>query len=228
MPDSRIRRDLLLELARGMCAVRAAGIVRVGIDGVDGAGKTTLGDELAEAVGDLGRPVIRAGVDSFHNPRAIRYRRGRDSPDGFFLDSYDYALLRQLLLDPLSRGGSGRYRAAAFDYILDLPTRTPERIAAPNAVLIFDGIFLHRPELMEYWDYSIFLRVDFDTSIPRCARARPELSPDPRAESNRRYVDGQRIYLRTCEPEKLATIVIDNEDLDAPSVVDWIGQRRPM
>ena len=211
-----------------MCAVRAAGIVRVGIDGVDGAGKTTLGDELVAAVCDLGRPVIRASVDSFHNTRAIRYRRGRDSPDGFFLDSYDYGLLRRVLLDPLSAGGSGRYRVAAFDYVQDQPTLAPERVTAPNAVLIFDGIFLHRSELAGYWDYSIFLQVSFDASIPRCAQARPGLSPDPRAESNRRYVDGQRIYLRTCEPEKLATIVIDNEDLDAPSVVDWIGQRRPM
>jgi uridine kinase len=228
MPDSRIRRDLVSELARVICAVRAAGIIRVGVDGVDGAGKTTLGDELAAAVGDLGRPVIRASVDSFHNPRAIRYRRGRNSPDGFFLDSYDYGLLRGVLLDPLSPRGSGRYRVAAFDYVRDQPTLAPERVAAPDAVLIFDGIFLHRSELFGYWDYSIFLRVSFDTSIPRCAQARPELSPDPRAESNQRYVDGQRIYLRTCEPERLATIVIDNEDLDAPSVVDRTDQRRPI
>jgi uridine kinase len=211
-----------------MCAIPATGVVRVGVDGVDGAGKTTLGDELAAAVCDLGRPVIRASVDSFHNTRAIRYRRGRDSPDGFFLDSYDYGLLRRVLLDPLSAGGSGRYRVAAFDYVQDQPTLAPERVAAPNAVLIFDGIFLHRSELAGCWDYSIFLQVSFDTSIPRCAQARPELSPDPRAASNQRYVDGQRIYLRTCEPEKLATMVIDNESLDAPTVVERTDQRRPM
>jgi uridine kinase len=228
MPDSKIRRDLVSELARAICAVHAAGIVRVGVDGVDGAGKTTLGDELAAAVHDLGRPVIRASIDSFHNPRAIRYRRGRDSPDGFFLDSYDYGLLRRLLLDPLGPGGSRSYRAAAFDYVQDRPTLATERLAAPNAVLIFDGIFLHRSEFTGYWDYSIFLRVSFETSIPRCAQARPELSPDPRAESNQRYVDGQRIYLRTCEPEKLATIVIDNESLDAPAVVERTDQRCPI
>jgi uridine kinase len=200
----------------------------VGVDGVDGAGKTTLADELAAAVRDLGRSVIRASVDSFHNPRAIRHRRGRTSPDGFFRDSYDYALLRRVLLDPLSPGGSGHFRAAAFDHVQDRPTLTPERVAPPDAVLIFDGLFLHRRGLSGYWDYSIFLRVGFGTSIPRCAQAHPGMSPDPRAQSNRRYVDGQRIYLRTCEPEKLATIVIDNEDLDAPYVVDPTDERRPL
>jgi len=227
MPASDIRRDLVSELAQAINAIPAAGILRVGVDGVDGAGKTTLADELAPAVHELGRSVIRASVDSFHNPRAIRYRRGRSSPDGFFLDSYDYALLRRVLLDPLTRGGSGRYRAAAFDHVTDRPTATPERVAPPKAVLIFDGIFLHRPGLSGYWDYSIFLRVGYDTSIPRCAQARPGLSPDPYAESNRRYVEGQRIYLRTCEPEKLATVVIDNEDLDAPFVVTRTDQWRP-
>lgn len=226
MPASDLRRNLVSELARAIDAVRAGGIVRVGVDGVDGAGKTTFSDELALAVRDLARPVIRASVDSFHNPRAMRYRRGRSSPDGFFLDSYDYELLLRVLLNPLSRGGSGRYRAAAFDHMADRPTPTPERVAAPNAVLIFDGIFLHRPELSGYWDYSIFLRVSFGTSVPRCAQARPWLSPDPYADSNRRYVEGQRLYLRTCEPENLATIVIDNEDLDAPFVVDRTDQRR--
>jgi uridine kinase len=228
MPDSDRRRDLVSQLARAVSALPAAGVVKVGVDGVDGAGKTTLADELAASVRGLGRSVIRASVDSFHNPRAIRYCRGRNSPDGFFLDSYDYALMRRVLLDPLSRGGSGRYRAAAFDHVLDRPTLAAERVAAPGTVLIFDGIFLHRRELSRYWDYSIFLRVSFDTSIPRCAQARPGLSPDPRAASNRRYVDGQRIYLRLCEPETLATIVIDNEDLDAPAVVDRTQQRRPI
>jgi uridine kinase len=47
-------------------------IVRVAIDGVDGAGKTTFANELAEVVGGLGRPVIRASVDGFHNPRVVR------------------------------------------------------------------------------------------------------------------------------------------------------------
>jgi len=64
-------------------------VLRVGIDGVDGAGKTTFADELAAALAPFGRPVIRAGVDGFHHPRAVRYRRGRESPEGFFRDSYD-------------------------------------------------------------------------------------------------------------------------------------------
>lgn len=56
--------------------------VRVGIDGIDGAGKTTIADELVAPIERHGRSVIRASVDGFPNPRAIRHRRGRHSPDG--------------------------------------------------------------------------------------------------------------------------------------------------
>lgn len=192
-------------------------MLRVGVDGVDGAGKTTLADALAAVLraGDV--PVVRASVDGFHNPRAIRYRRGRSSPEGFFRDSYDYAALQRCLLDPLSPGGDRRYRTAAFDHRADAPVEAPEQRAASGSVLIVDGIFLHRPELRAYWDFSIFLDVRFEVSIPRGAQ-RGEGSADPLAPENRRYVEGQRLYLRECDPKAHASLVVSYDDLAAPSI----------
>jgi hypothetical protein len=57
-------------------------VARVGVDRVDGAGKTTFADELARALEAIGRRTIRASVDGFHNPRSVRYRLGRGSPQG--------------------------------------------------------------------------------------------------------------------------------------------------
>jgi uridine kinase len=65
--------------------------------------------------------------------------------------------------------GSGRYRTAAFDHLSDNPARTEECVASHDAVLIFDGLFLHRPELCAYWDFSIFLDGSFDITVPRGA-----------------------------------------------------------
>jgi len=193
-------------------------VVRVAIDGVDGAGKTTFADELADILRTLPRSVIRASVDGFHNPRALRYRRGRNSPEGYFEDSYNYAALKEHLLDPLSPGGSRRYRAAVFDHVTDTAVSVPEREAPASSILLFDGIFLHRPELFPYWDASIFLDVDFAVSVSRCA-SRDGSSPDPFSSANRRYVKGQRIYLLACEPTKKATITIDNTNLSSPALV---------
>jgi uridine kinase len=197
-------------------------IVRVAIDGVDGAGKTTFADQFADAIRALQRPVIRASVDGFHNPRTLRYRRGRSSPEGYFEDSYNYAAVKACLLDPLSPGGSRRYRAAVFDHVTDMAVSVPEREASPSSILLFDGIFLHRPELRPYWDASIFLHVDFAVSVSRCA-SRDGTSPDVTAIVNRRYVEGQRLYLVACEPAKRATMTIDNNELSTPVFVTMLS-----
>lgn len=82
---SGVRRDLLDAIAAKIAAGAAR---RVGIDGVDGAGKTIFADELAVALRGFGRPAVRVSLDGFHNPRHVRYRGGRSSPEGFWLDSY--------------------------------------------------------------------------------------------------------------------------------------------
>ncbi len=52
--------------------------------------------------------------------------------------------------------------------------------------------------------------------------ARDGGDPDPAAPANRRYVDGQRLYLATCRPRERASVVVDNTHPAVPVVV---GQR---
>jgi uridine kinase len=215
---SATRTRLIRTVARSLATQTADGVVRVAVDGVDGSGKTVFANELAEAVSGLGRPTIRASVDGFHNPRHIRYRRGASSPEGYLRDSYDYPALRTALLDPLSAGGSGWYRRTVFDHTTDRPVDPGVEEAPARAILVFDGIFLHRPELIEYWDHTVFLQADFAVTFARMAR-RDGTDPDPGAPSNRRYLHGQRRYLATYRPAELASIVIDNNDLDEPRIV---------
>jgi uridine kinase len=99
-------------------------------------GPSVLIMELAEALGLSGRPVIRASVDGFHHPRAARYRLGKLSPEGFFRESYDYPTLIAVLLDPLSPGGSRRFRRTVFDVEADSPVDLPWEEAEPRWSLI--------------------------------------------------------------------------------------------
>jgi hypothetical protein len=69
------RQALLEQLAERLVRRAAGHPVRVAIDGVDAAGKTTLANDLAPIVAGLGRPVIRVSVDDFHRPASVRRRR---------------------------------------------------------------------------------------------------------------------------------------------------------
>src|SRR3712207_7142344 len=101
------RQQTLGAVADDILALRD-GFPLVAVDGVDGAGKTVFADELAGALRGRGVDVVRASIDGFHNPPSIRYARGRHSPEGFYLDSYDYDSVRRLLLDPLGPNGERR------------------------------------------------------------------------------------------------------------------------
>ena len=177
------------------------------IDGVDGAGKTTFGDRLKPLIENLGRQAIRASVDGFHNERETRYRRGKADPMGYFLDSFNYPELKTCLIEPF-RSGANVVETSRFDHQLDRPV-VERQIAGASAILILDGVFLHRDELWNLWDYSIFLQVPFSLSYQRMA-GRDGCDPDPEADSNRRYYQGQLVYLDTCRPEERATLVVNS------------------
>ena len=196
-------------------------MLRVAIDGVDGAGKTMFANELAVHLQHQGRRTIRASADGFHAPKSKRYRLGRHSPEGFYRDSYDYDGLSRMLLQPLGPGGSGWYCTAIFDVEHDEPIlQTPIQASSGDIVLI-DGLFLHRPELRDVWELSIFLHVPFETSVPRGAARGPGFgSPDPLAPSNRRYVEGNRLYFREAAPWQHAGFIVDNTDLARPRFLE--------
>src|SRR2546426_6785585 len=161
------RSQVLEELVSRILKIEQPHPLRVAIDGPDAAGKTTLAQELCALLRDHRRPVIRASIDGFHNPARIRYRRGATSPEGYYYDSFNYQALTESLLVPLGPGGSRQYRSAVFDYRRDSEVQIPIRVAEVNAVLLFDGVFLLRSELMEYWDYTVFVEAASENTLAR-------------------------------------------------------------
>ena len=217
------RRELLDEVASRITAIVRPHPTRVAIDGVDAAGKTIFADELATVVKALGRPVIRASVDGFHNPAAVRRRRGALSPDGYYHDSFNYAALIEMLLQPLGPRGSLAFRRAAFDFRKDAAVDAALEQAEPNAILLHDGEFLLRPELRSHFDFSIFLRADFNVTLARAEKRDVELMggiDEVRRRYHERYIPGQRLYLAAVQPERYASMVIDNNDPARPVACD--------
>jgi uridine kinase len=216
------RTNVISLLADRIAGIRLDHPVRVGIDGVDCAGKTVLADQLVSPLRSLGRKVIRASIDGFHNPRSVRHRRGRNSPEGYFEDSFNHDAILSSLLFPLGPGGSLRYRRSVFDFRTDSPVEPPWETAPPDSILVFEGIFLHRPELLPHWDFSMFVAADFEVTVARAFQRDRDLfrtREKTREVYEQRYVPGQRLYLSEHRPSEKADIVIDNNDFANPFVI---------
>jgi uridine kinase len=134
------RTRVLRTIASRIAERPASPVTLVAVDGVDGAGKTTFADELVTHLEALGSATVRASVDGFHRPRRQRHRRGRCSPEGFFLDSYDLDALRARLLDPLHPGGDLRIVRAIHDLDGDRALHLDAEPVAEGSVLVVDGI----------------------------------------------------------------------------------------
>jgi uridine kinase len=197
------RPKVLSQLAASIVSVTRSHPLRVAIDGIDTSGKTTLADELVPLIEQHGKPVIRATIDGFHRPRRIRYQRGADSPEGYYEDSFDYSVIRDVLLTPLGPGGSLHYRRAIFDVHTDTLIPIREDKSPLNAILLFDGVFLMRPELAALWDYRIFVDVTMEVALQRAMRRDLPFfaSPDAvRAHYLQRYFPGQQLYFQVVHP----------------------------
>ena len=221
-PKQKMQRTQAILTVKNHILTIMDGPVRVGIDGVDCAGKTSLANELAVSLAADGEYVIRASIDGFHNPRAVRYRQGRSSPKGYYEDSFDLEAVLNNLLLPLGPEGDRWYRTAVFDYKTDLPLETRKQMAPESYVILFDGVFLHRPELLPHLDFTVFVMVDFAVTIERAFRRdRPlfQTVDEVRQMYESRYIPGQELYFAESSPLEKANLVFQNNDLQNPTVV---------
>jgi uridine kinase len=197
---------------------QAGSRVLVGVDGPDAAGKTILADALAER---LPGSVLRASIDGFHQPQEHRLRRGALSPEGYYHDSFDYGALSRLLLEPF-RSGEREVVVRAFDVRCETEVPAEPALVEDCAVLVFDGVFLLRPELCALWHMSIYLHVAEDVTLARARQRDLDLfgsEADIELGYRERYLPGQALYRDEADPAAAADVVIDNTEPAAPVVL---------
>jgi uridine kinase len=213
------KRDALLNsLADLIYKMKKSQILRVAVDGVDCAGKTVFADEIKPLIEKRGRCVIRSSLDGFHNPSRVRYSRGRDNPEGYYLDSFNYQGLVDNLLSPLSPKGDRRYKKAIYNYEKDEPISYPYETAGEGDVLLFDGVFMLRPELYDFWDLKIFLDISYDESLRRAKQREGGDSSKIESLYLSRYIPGQKLYIMHSDPKRKVDILIDNNVYSNPKI----------
>ena len=198
--------------------------LRVGVDGVTASGKTTFADELARLIVDMGRPVVRASIDGFHNPKNVRYRNGDSSPEGYYDDSFNYPTLRTALLEPIRDivSQSRDLRTAAYSFREEKEVNDQWATFDSATILLFDGVMLFREEINDCWDFRIYIDTRLETAftrgVPRDA-ATDEEQMSVGKKYLERYFPGQRIYQARSNPREMADVVVLNNDLNRSHIL---------
>ena len=146
----------VLELVEG--ASVAGRTTLVAIDGLGGAGKSTLAAEVLE---DLQKPAI-VGVDDFYRHLAAAERAELGPEDGY--DRYfDWERLRDAVLAPLSREFRSRYRR--YDWATNRLAEWHE--VKPGRVVIVEGVYSTRPELRQYYRVTVYVDTPREQRLAR-------------------------------------------------------------
>src|SRR5690606_11103317 len=126
-----------------------------------------------------------------------------------------YSVLRRVLLEPFRMAGSTGFVTAAFDLERDAPIEPVWLTGPADAILVIDGVFLHRPELRGLWNWSIWLEAPAEVRHERMI-ARDGADPDPGTPLAQRYARGQELYVEEASPRAAASVIVDNTDADRP------------
>jgi uridine kinase len=195
--------------------------VRVAVDGLTAAGKTTLGHELARRVADAGRVALRASLDDFKRPWDERHRYDRLSGEGYYRNAFDNGAIRRLLLDPAAPDGTGRVALCSIDPLTQVDHSLDVVEMPADGVLVVDGVFAFRPELAPCWDLRIWVQIDPQLSVRRgIARDAEREGGAAQAEAlhRDRYLAAETIYIAEEDPVALADVAVDNTDFERPQL----------
>jgi uridine kinase len=104
------------------------------------------------------------------------------------------------------------YYEDSFDH-----DRFREAVMDARETVIADGVFLQRPEIVDLWDFCIFVDAEEKEILRRAAnRDRPRLGGGVVDRYRRRYLPAQRAYAERLRPAERADAVVDNTDPAQP------------
>lgn len=177
--------DTLDALAREIVHNYPGGRVIVAVDGAAGIGTGPFADDLAAALRATGREVARASIETFRRGRGAGPQKADDQgSDGQAADDRG-----------AHNGADWDSDAVRRDLVVPFRTGTAGPAAA---MLVVDGVFLHRPALSGVWNYSVWLEGTSPGAIPDVDAAEAER------------------YAAESSPRTAASAIVDNGDPEHP------------
>jgi uridine kinase len=127
---------------------RPAGAVTLAcIEGLGGAGKSTLARELAARSSDI--TVVHG--DDFYGPEERDWRSW--TPRQGYERYFDHQRVERELLRPLRTGRPARFQR----YDWEANALGGWVTVAPRGIVLVEGVYLLRRELRGYWDVSVYV-----------------------------------------------------------------------
>ena len=180
----------------------------VGIDGLGGAGKSTVADEVSRLLEAEGINTEVFHVDDFIHPKAVRYNDDYPQWEQYYYLQWRYDYFLSAVVKPLRESMEvppvELYDKDNDSYITDM------RSITNGSIVITEGIFLQREELKGAFDYMIYVDVSEKERLSRVLLRDGYIGDetDIRRKYEERYFPAERFYAEKYRPTENADLVI--------------------
>jgi uridine kinase len=189
-------------------AIRACSVGRhrlvVAIDGRSGSGKSTVARAVAQTIG-----AVIVSCDDFFAAGVSNAEWDRRTPEQRSADAIDWRRLKREAIEPLRAGRLARWYA--FDFLAGpcgdgtYPLqRTPTEVA-PKPVVLLDGAYSARPELVDVLDIRVLVEAAPTT---RQVRLEAREAADSLPQWHARWDPAEEYYFgQVCPPSAFDVVL---------------------
>ncbi|WP_188856969.1 kinase [Oceanobacillus indicireducens] len=198
--------ELVNEILTKYDTRRAEAPYLVGVDGLGGAGKTTLVQQLKAELESTAKVVV-LHMDNHIVERNKRYDTGYEEWYEYYFLQWDIEMLEEELFKKVYNNES-KLTLPFYDISVDQHKRNTISISEDSIILI-EGIFLQRKEWKPYFDFIVFVNCSKEKRFARIVKRDTYLGDNQiiLEKYKKRYWLAEDYYLETENPVKSADIV---------------------
>lgn len=181
----------------------------VGIDGLGGAGKSTISEELYELLSEENYNVALLHIDDFIHPRAVRYNDNYAEWECYYNIQWRYDYLINEIINPIRNGTEFDTMVELYDK--DNDTYFLSEVNIPvGSIVIIEGVFLQRQELKDAFDYMIYIDIPEEVRFNRVLERDRYIGDKEqiKAKYDNRYFPAEHHYIELCSPSENADYII--------------------
>jgi len=135
----------------------------VAISGIEGGGKRALAESVADKLRTAGLSVAIVHSDDWEACDSIRFNV-MNSPQEYYLNAYRLDDMVEELILPLKLFGSVK-TSATLENVME--PRTIYYDLEKIDIILIEGVYLLQSAYLELYDYSIWVKSDFDAAFKR-------------------------------------------------------------
>ena len=198
--------EKIMQHIEPLCSTQSVAVI--GLDGLGGAGKSTLADQLCAQLQAKGRTVLLLHIDDFIHPRSVRYNDNHPE----WLCYYDLQWRFDYFAGVIRQIRTSREPSISIElYDKANDTYTPHRYALSDSIVVLvEGIFLQRAEYSGLFDCLIYMDVPEELRLRRVLKRDTYIGSEDQiaAKYISRYFPAERQYLQEYQPQLRADFVL--------------------